>query len=38
MVSRWPPNDPKIAQNDLNVFKLTSETISIGILLLLRSF
>ena len=42
---RMAPNDPKMTQklqksawNGLNVFKVTSETISIRILLLLRSF
>ena len=38
MVPKWPKNDPEIAQNDLNGFKVTSETISIEILPLLRSF
>ena len=38
MVPKWPKNDPKIAPNDLNRFKVTSETISIRILLLLRLF
>ena len=38
MVPKLPQNDPKIAQNDLNGFKVTSETISIEILPLLRSF
>ena len=36
--SQIVPNGPKWSQNDLSVFKLTSETISIGFLLLLRSF
>ena len=38
MVPKWPQNDPEIAQNDLNGFKVTSETISIEILSLLRLF
>ena len=38
MVPKWPQNDPEIAQNDLNGFKVTSETISIEILPLLRLF
>ena len=38
MVPKWPQNDPKIAYNDLNRFKVTSETISIEIMLLLWSF
>ena len=38
MVPKWPQNDPEIAQNDLNGFKVTSETISIEFLPLLRSF
>ena len=37
-LSQMVPNSPKWSQNDLSVFKLTSETISIGFLLLLRSF
>ena len=28
MISKWPQNDHEIAQNDLNGFKVTSETIS----------
>ena len=38
MVPKWPQNDPKIAPNDLNGFKVTSQTISIEVLPLLRSF
>ena len=34
----WGQNWPKMAENGLNVWKVTSETISIGFLLLLRSF
>ena len=37
MVPKWPKNDPKIAPNNLNGFKVTSETISIEILPFLRS-
>ena len=37
-LSQLVPNSPNWSQNDLSVFKLTSETISIGIVLLLRSF
>ena len=38
MVPKWPQNDPEIAQNYLNVFKVTLENISIRILLLLWLF
>ena len=38
MVPKGPQNDPKIAQNELNIFKVTFKTISIGILLLLWLF
>ena len=38
MVSKWPQNNPEIAQNDLNGFKVTSKTISIEIPPFLRSF
>ena len=37
MVSKWPQNNPEIAQEDLNGFKVTSETISIEIVPFLRS-
>ena len=35
---KWPKKDPKIARNDLNGLKVTSETISMEILPLLRLF
>ena len=38
MVSKWPQNDPEMAQNDLYIFKVTSKTVSIRILLPLWSF
>ena len=38
MVPKWPKKDPKIIPNDINRFKVTSATISIRILLFLRSF
>ena len=38
MVSKWPQNNPEIALEDLNGFKLTFKNISIEILLLLWLF